>query len=100
MTKLEQLVQEALNNVRKAKKLKGEFIVIKSWEQGQLKSQRCGVVTIYYRNEGKNIIVHRERVCSIADDNEQIEFDVFSEVMSHIILNWNEIWSLISTKPQ
>ena len=100
MMKLEQLVQEALNNVRKAKRLKGEFIVVKSWEQGQLKSQRCGVVTIYYRNEGKNIIVHRERVCSVTDDNEQIEFDVFSEAMSHIILNWDEIWNLINTKPQ
>ena len=100
MQKLESLVQEVLNNVRKAKRLKGEFIVVKSWEQGQLKSQRCGVVTIYYRIEGKNIIVHRERVCSIADDNEQIEFDVFSEALSHIILNWDEIWSLISTKPQ
>lgn len=100
MQKLENLVQEVLNNVRKAKRLKGEFIVVKSWEQGQLKSQRCGVVTIYYRTEGKNIIVHRERVCSIADDNEQIEFDVFSEAMSHIILNWDEIWNLINTKPQ
>lgn len=100
MTKLEQLIQDVLNNVRKAKKLKGEFIVVKSWEQGQLKSQRCGVVTIYYRYEGHNIIIHRERICSITDDDEQIEFDIFTEAMSHVILNWDEIWNLINTKPQ
>ncbi len=100
MLNLENLIQEALNNVRKAKKLKGEFIVVKSYEQGQLKSQRCGVVTIYYRLDGRNIIVHRTRICSVSDSNEQIEFDVFSEAMSYIILNWEEIWNLINTKPQ
>lgn len=100
MISLAKVVQEALNNVLKKKHRNGEFIVIKSYERGALKSQRCGVVSVYFKDVDKNILVYRTRICTIQDSDEQIDFDVFSEAISHIIVNWDEVWNLINTKPR
>ena len=82
MISLAKVVQEALNNVLKEKHRDGEFIVVKSYERGALKSQRCGVVSVYFKDVDKNILVYRTRICT------------------HIIVNWDEVWNLINTKPR
>lgn len=96
----EALLEAALDNIRKIKKLSGVFLVGKYYEQGPLPVQRCTVLTVYYRDGGNNMIVYRWRACTTGDNLEQSFEEAFVEVLSHLILNWSEVWNLISTKHQ
>lgn len=96
----EVLLKAALDKVQSVKKLPGEFLVGKCYEQGPLPVQKCTVLTIYYRYMGKNTIVYRWRTCTIGDNLEQTFNDAYSEVLAYLILNWEEVWNLINFKPQ
>jgi hypothetical protein len=100
MKKPEELLELALNNIRRIKELKGEFLVGKGYEQGPLPIQKCTVLSVYYREDGKNILLYRWRACTNGDNLEETFEEAYSETISTLILNWEEIWNLINTKPQ
>lgn len=100
MMEIEDYITDVLNRIAKDKQLGGEFAVIKNWEQGPFPIQRCHVISVYFLKEGKTILVHRERLCSSNPNDKEMYHAVYIGLMAYFITNWDEIWSLISTKPQ
>lgn len=100
MRKPEELLEMALEKIRREKNIDGTFIVAKAYEQGPLPIQKCTVLTVYYRVNGKNVILHRWRACTVGDNMEETFEDAYSDVIASLILDWEEIWTLINTKPQ
>lgn len=98
--KPEVLLEMALERVRKTKNLDGEFIVNKQYEQGPLPIQKCTVLTIYYRDKGSVKRLYRWRSCSINGNTEDSNNESVIEAIAGLILDWNEIWNLINTKPK
>ena len=100
MKKPEELLETALEKVRKVKRLRGEFIVNRQYEQGPLPIQKCTILTVYYK-EGTSVKpLYRWRACASGGDIEESNNEAYSEVIAGLILNWEEIWNSISTKPQ
>lgn len=89
----------ALERIRKTKNLKGEFIVNKQYEQGPLPIQKCTILTIYYKEKTVKPL-YRWRACAAKGDVEQSNEEAYVDALAGLILNWEEIWNSINTKPQ
>ena len=89
----------ALEQIRKGRNLKGEFIVRKQYEQGLLPIQRCSILSVYYKEGPRTIIIYRWRACEMNSDEGNNE-DAFVNTLSYLIVQWEQIWNLINTKPQ
>ena len=94
----QRILKLALDKIQKIKGLKGEFLLGTCYEQGPLPIQRCTVLSVYYREEGKNIILYRWRACAVGPDMDATYDEAYSEVLSYLILNWEEVWNLINSK--
>ena len=90
----------ALEKIRKIKNLKGEFIVNKQYEQGPLPIQRCTILTIYYKEGTFVKPLYRWRACSSGGGIQESNEEAYVETLAELILNWEEIWNSINTKPQ
>lgn len=90
----------ALEQIRKIKKLEGQFIVRRQYEQGPLPIQKCTILSIYYKERDKVKPLYRWRACAAGDNIEQSNEEAYVETIASLILNWEEIWNLINTKPQ
>ena len=99
MRKPEELLEMALEQIRKGRNLKGEFIVRTQYEQGLLPIQKCSTLSVYYKEGPRTIILYRWRACSANSDEGNNE-EAFVNTLSYIIVQWEEIWNLINTKPQ
>ena len=90
----------ALERIRQIKKLDGQFIVNRQYEQGPLPVQRCTILTIYYKDGDKVKPLYRWRACSAVNNIEESNEEAYVETLASLILSWEEIWNLINTKPQ
>ena len=100
MKKPEELLEAALERIRKTKQLKGQFIVNRQYEQGPLPVQKCTILTVYYKEGSVVKPLYRWRACSTANNIEQSNEEAYIETLASLILNWEEIWNSISIKPQ
>lgn len=100
MRKPEELLEMALEKIRQTKKLEGQFIVNRQYEQGPLPVQRCTILTVYYKEESTVKPLYRWRACSANNNVEQSNEEAYVETLAGLILSWEEIWNSISTKPQ
>lgn len=89
----------ALERIRRIKNLKGEFIVNRQYEQGPLPIQRCTILTIYYKEKTVKPL-YRWRACAAGDNIQMSNEEAYIETLASLILNWEEIWNSINTKPQ
>lgn len=72
----------------------------RQYEQGPLSIQKCSILTVYYREDGKVKPLYRWRACAVGGDVEKSNEEAYSETIAGLILNWEEIWNSINTKPQ
>ena len=100
MRKPEELLEMALERIRQTKKLKGQFIVNRQYEQGPLPIQKCTILTVYYKEGDRVKPLYRWRACSATNNTEQSNEEAYVETLASLILNWEEIWNSINTKPQ
>jgi len=98
--KVEKYLTDVLQQVKEITGLEGEFAVVKNWEQGPLPVQRCHIISVYYIDKERTTLVHRTRICSTTINNDEAYYNTFTEALGYIIVNWEEIWNLINTKPQ
>lgn len=96
----EGLLNIALDKVRKIKNLDGEFLVGKTYEQGVLNIQRCTVFSLYFRSRGKNVLIYRWRACTTGPNMDEPFDEAYTDMLSYLILNWDEVWNLINSKLQ
>ena len=97
---VQRILKMALDKIQKIKKLDGEFLLGTCYEQGPLPIQKCTILTVYYRDKGKNLILYRWRACTTGPDMNETYDEAYSEVLSYLILNWEEVWNLINSKPR
>lgn len=100
MRKPEELLELALEKIRQIKRLDGQFIVNRQYEQGPLPIQKCTILSIYYKERDKVKPLYRWRACAAGDNIEQSNEEAYVETIASLILNWEEIWNSINTKPQ
>ena len=96
----EELLELSLEKIRKIKKLEGQFIVQRHYEQGPLPIQKCTILSVYYKKGDKVNLLYRWRACVAGDNIQMSNEEAYVETLASLILNWEEIWNSINTKPQ
>ena len=96
----EELLELSLERIRQIKKLEGQFIVRRQYEQGPLPIQKCTILSIYYKERDRVSLLYRWRACAAGDNIQMSNEEAYIETLASLILNWEEIWNSINTKPQ
>lgn len=96
----EELLEIALEQICKIKRLEGQFIVRRQYEQGPLPIQKCTILSIYYKEKDRVSLLYRWRACAAGDNIQMSNEEAFVEALASLILNWEELWNSINTKPQ
>lgn len=93
-------VERICNGVLAARKLPGQFIVMKHYDQGPIPIAKTYVVELFWNYRGTNMVVLHVQEQKAVPYSPYVYDSVYEKLLMEFVIKGSEIWNLINTKLQ